>query len=540
MWAQAMHVAFRAARVLAETMPKAGRAAAKPRDSNVDSQGASLKSMQVYGLRWPSPMVGGACMVVVIALWMVLPTEELMKMSASTSDKMHKEHGWENFVRWMRAEGAHISKDLHIGNVHHGGFEVRGLVADRLVKEGAVLARIPRKLWITELSLLQQARQLPRQDVFHATPACEKVDFKEFTFATGIAIEIQKGKRSVWAPWLRLLPSADDLRQHSPMFTAQRLRMDFGELPIVNALLNSSRTDLAKMRSCFETLKSTLDATLGSIAPEQVEIASILWKTRSLPRGIVPFFDMFNTAEEPAVNVHVSKEDGSDFMEVRALSTIPKGGEVLASYCDECDNEVLLSSWGVYSEKNTNKLNQLQMTNCHALIKDAPGLSDSLRDVTLAALDVDSLMRIQDLSLSPRCNPLAMLGTEQPTLRCNFARLAWEACSYHWGFTPDPGEVSPSIYSRQQHSYIHTDIGLANLASGKLLRAQSSFRTAISILPTNVQGHKNLASALLRAHQSEAAMKPLKQAFSLQPDDVKVRALLRKLRQDRSRKASGK
>ncbi len=78
-----------------------------------------------------------------------------------------------------------------------------------------------------------------------------------------------------------------------------------------------------------------------------------------------------------------------------------------------------------------------------------------------------------------------------------------------------------------------TDEAIAAAAAGRLTEAIPKFRRAVELLPDNANVHRNLANALLDAHDYDAAAGEARAALALSPDDAAAREILGRI--DRQR-----
>jgi len=323
----------------------------------------------------------------------------------------------------------HSGLSLNSSSDSKGG---RRLVGTTPIAANTVLLGIPTKLMLTEDK--STAKSVTDEQVN------DLLEDEEIRLALAVVLKMKKGKQSAYSPYTSMLPAPKDFHAFHPAFAGQSIRADFEELPVLGLLEHSRTIATRETRNTFQIWKNMKKSKVAKISWNDMGAALHLVRTRGLRipgkgLALVPLFDFMNTAEDPEVNVAWSIDEG--VLKVRAKKDLPLNAELLSSYCSECDNEVMLHTWGIYLVRNPVLPCAAKPVKCFANWDKAkrPGATaNSLREAAEVALDLN---RAKDALAagwnSPPCKE-AIASSSQGQLRCSLARLAWEACAAAWGF----------------------------------------------------------------------------------------------------------
>lgn len=372
---------------------------------------------------------------------------------------------WSELAQWLRAGGAEVNAALQGGWLPQSGMHVRGILTSHQLQQQTVLLSIPRKLWIVKDNF---------PEIFSAAlpaVACNKpddIDDVEFRLAASLALEMWKGKKSTWQPWVKLLPDLLDFHQYHPIFMDAPLRQDFEALPVTKlAAEDQKRRYVAK--ACFEAWRNQPSSPVRALSWKSMLRSLVIARTRAVNlddqagRAIIPGADMMNTVDQSITNTdwHAPLKIGDSFI-VKARQTIKAGTEIQEAYCIGCANMNTLTLWGVYLEDNSEGISAVEMdmdssVDCHA--KASRGAS--LQEVTEASLKVVPGWHAAGWR-APRCQETL---EEQGPLRCSLARLAWEYCATQWAFAET---FAAAAQSRGHAAASLLQVDIDN--SGKMMR----------------------------------------------------------------------
>merc|ERR1712070_193656 len=129
------------------------------------------------------------------------------------------------------------------------------------------------------------------------------------------------------------------------------------------------------------------DLTFDEVLPKWYQVKTHWFNGNALPA----FFHMMNMGTAAESNVAHVANGGVE--ELRASKSISAGDELVLQYCESCDNEMMLSQWGVYLETNDIKLNDLHDVNClisWANNPPAAATATSLKEAAVSILDATS------------------------------------------------------------------------------------------------------------------------------------------------------
>lgn len=347
--------------------------------------------------------------------------------------KFNKEQStWAELSQWLVTRGGWVQDNIQSDLTSHGGAMIRGLVLHAGAYMGSTLIEIPRDLWLH----LNFWPDLERASLAHHPPCNDltKTEVHRLKFAAGLAIESIKGAASEHALYLKHLPPADEYRSFHPSFMSSGLQEDFRSLPTVD-LARKMQEDEARMNSCLQSWKHDLHSPVRNIQWNDIEVGLSHLRNRGFiveeDPIMVPVVDLVNTERSDLVNAEVQFNMDAVSLVVNSMY-VGGGQEVLYGYCTYCDNEQMLTQWGVYLEGNANSLPAEHAVDCnsngnHTATNASAANSKSLKEVSFAALDLGSNVE----GKVPRCRQ-SVFSSEQGPLRCSLARLAWEYCGHVW------------------------------------------------------------------------------------------------------------
>lgn len=340
---------------------------------------------------------------------------------------------WVDASSWLSDRGAKVHGALRGHMALHGGRPVRGVATDRALETEAQLISVPKKLWL----MLEHFPEFEQAEL-SSLPGCGGLAEWEVAilkFTAAVASELQRGPTSEYASWLRRLPSLKDFESFHPYLISAELGAQFAALPAVQEALATRSYD-SVAAACLDSWQRVQGSPVAHLRADVLEHARLLAFTRTYdvsgdddPSGadarkyaMIPGSDFLNTAEPGKLNTYWTFTD--DSFEVLTTAAIPAGEELYESYCDDCDNDMLLQTWGVYLEDNSVPLNRSGSADCW---------SKGLQRATAAALDLQAAASARAAGWrAPRCTPAALTAGAQGPLRCSLARLAWEYCAQEW------------------------------------------------------------------------------------------------------------
>lgn len=369
-----------------------------------------------------------------------------------------EDHGgsaWADATELIRAHRGWVNKGFSGNDTQHGGFTLRGVVADRLMRPGSTVAEIPRSLWIT-LDSFPKVRDSPIQDTPDCKTANERGDLAILKFAGALALEGRKGLTSKYNLYLRDLPTMNDFEQFHPLFAEPAVFSDFAGLRIMDAVQDRRKWDEV-MKHCFYSWKKVSQSPVADLDWSEVMLALMRIRTRNFDSSdyasqdgsgvLVPALDLLNTERSDKVNAEymiIRRSPGDvsrDVFKIKVVGNgVAEGGELYDEYCHGCDNSYMLFSWGVYLENNLNNTWHYG-ADCRAsshsdgdagTSTSADRLLRSTRD--MLSLDNAAMAHASGWT-APRCreDKIRSSGSSrQGPLRCSLARLAWEECHVQW------------------------------------------------------------------------------------------------------------
>jgi len=445
----------------------------------------------------------------------------------------------DQMVSWMRDNGGQVHQAIEFKSMKHGGFNVHGAVTKEDLPRGSVIVQAPQKMWLGTDTL--QHVPLSLLDGVHD---CNTEDPGDMTFGIALALEAKKGNGSFFQPMLRAFPTLADFHQYYPVLAENDVLADFGELPILRHLHLGHQADITTMAKCFNALQAAEHSKdfLKPLSLDDFLLARYILRTRAMDVsvGAIPaMFDAFNTATNGKANV-MGGYKAEDLFQIRTTRPVPAGTELVHVYCPDCDNEMLLTGWGVYAEDTPVLLNDLMSVNCSVAWdkkSNANATHGSLREAAEAMLEVSSAQDALEAGWkAPRCSLAAVEATDQGRMRCSFARLAWEKCAAEWGYSSweshrqQQSKAAPLLRARKEHTRIHTSLGVDLADKGDLEAASQKFRAALKIFPGYAQVYNNLAMMQTQLGDLDGAQSSFEKAVQLEPGNsaykLKLGALL--------------
>lgn len=364
-----------------------------------------------------------------------------------------------------------------------------------------------------------------------------------------LARELRNGDASLWAPWLRLLPTLDDLRSSLPSFAGPSVLADFGALPMLRVLGAAKAKRTEDLLECFKAMQRTPQSPLTNLTSDDLLLALGLKASRKhkvlAAAPLFPGLDLFNTAELHRLNTEVKIKD--DVVELRTSRLVQAGNELYARYHSRMDNEFMLFSWGVFFEENPNELNTLERVECTpsgSLGSRANPVASSLLETTITMLeDYQATATLASTWKAPRCRLAATDSADQGPLRCSLARLAWERCSEEWGYAGRPHQsrrsedlgshgaanrgqadrmADSSVADLAADSYVksHGILGQMRQTKEDIAGAEQHFQAALRINPLHAPSLNLFALLLIRTGNSAGAERNLRLACSVDPGDA--------------------
>lgn len=272
-----------------------------------------------------------------------------------------------------------------------------------------------------------------------AEPSCHGLDGVAedgLKVAAAMALELRKGERSFYFPYLSTLPTLDDYRAFLPRLASDAVAAEFSALPIMKDIRDQQNEDRAAQQ-CFEAWQRQPQSLVSDVTWDDVYGALLNYHLRAcraqkngdrtVSHAMIPLFDFINTGRSKILNTEwVAVRKDQEFTAMLAKG-VEAGGELLENYCNDCLNDDMLLRWGVYLEDNENRFPRDRViveawgTSCGEAGGDELARMERM---VAARLDVAGA---EAGWASPRCLPSA-LAQEQGPLRCSLARLAWEQC----------------------------------------------------------------------------------------------------------------
>eukprot|EP00929_Paragymnodinium_shiwhaense_P099903 TRINITY_DN6181_c0_g1_i1.p1 TRINITY_DN6181_c0_g1~~TRINITY_DN6181_c0_g1_i1.p1 ORF type:complete len:613 (-),score=232.06 TRINITY_DN6181_c0_g1_i1:59-1897(-) len=343
--------------------------------------------------------------------------DELQSEAQDTEQANAKtQKAWQDMLEYLKRSGGNISESIVTRMMEHGGSFARGIVAKSDMKNDEVLFAIPKSMWI-------HIDNFPEMKA--SSLSCGWVSTR---IVTALAMEIQKGTSSTWWPYIENLPTREDFKRFYPRWAKEELLEEFDGTTFV-ADIRTKRSDEQTLRECWENWRSEHakkgdKPDLGNLSWKEMELAYAWWRSRNYgfddQNALIPVSDFMNTAPKSDFNARWKAkssqgENGTkDYFEVFATADVAAGTEYYESYCRECSNWKFLETWGIYMEDNPIRTDKEGVDVCARIMPKA-----------LEALENPS--KKSENMTAPRCKK-ETIEKAQGALRCNMARLAFEAC----------------------------------------------------------------------------------------------------------------
>jgi hypothetical protein len=358
---------------------------------------------------------------------------------------------------WLIANGATVHEGLHSSNFQHGGSNVRGVSSTEEVQGNASLLAVPRHLWLT-LSNFPEFRDAE----FPPAYPCNQLasfEIRDVKLAAALASEAHKGEKSFFFKYIKNLPRMSDFQSFLPWMIRSSLKADFAALPLTAVVTKIQSDDREYIQKCCDRWIRAEKSPAKDLTWDEIQLGLAWIRTRSYTMfhynntldaiALVPGADMLNVAKSSDLNTGWSSISADVFSIHSDGKPIDSGHELYESYCRQCDNNALMTSWGVYLEDNPNTLR-------HDSIDCNGPLGITMHRATELALQPRGGGRIPATWRSPRCRA-DIFDNEQGPLYCSLARLAWETCSSEWSIS---GRAALSFLSRRiKENPKNTDTG---------------------------------------------------------------------------------
>lgn len=271
-------------------------------------------------------------------------------------------------------------------------------------------------------------------------------------------------------------------------------------------------------KRCFEQWKSLPDSPVADLSNDQVLYAAYLARTRVFDvhtasgsswtsNTLLPLVDSFNTALFEKYNVQWHFK-GSD-LDVKTQRDIKAGEELLLCYCPNCDNEALMSHWGVYFEDNDRAVSNFEKVNCSSALRHA-----AEQELDLTSLDV----ALKEGLTAPRCVSQEESQRDQSGLRCNLARLSWETCAPTWGYEDwNRSGKKTDPEARRKAASARYNLALSQKRLGDLDGARENYKASLKLRPEAGEVHYGLGLLLQQMDRHKEAKSSFQAALKLGP-----------------------
>eukprot|EP00929_Paragymnodinium_shiwhaense_P001762 TRINITY_DN10199_c0_g2_i1.p1 TRINITY_DN10199_c0_g2~~TRINITY_DN10199_c0_g2_i1.p1 ORF type:complete len:442 (-),score=100.49 TRINITY_DN10199_c0_g2_i1:76-1401(-) len=357
----------------------------------------------------------------------------------------------------------------------------------------------------------------------------------EMKLAAALALELGKAaaaesaskSKSAWRPYLRIMPTMDDMRQSQASLADGDVQEFMQMLPSVRSQRLAYLTKQRVSRGCFEGWQQAAESPVAAISWEDMVYSYILMFTRTFdlraPGGyhwtkttFVPFLDMLNTVPSYKANVRWDWQDGA--LQVKTLRNVTAGDELAQAYCTNCDNEHVLGQWGVYFEDSEYGLSGFGKPNCSDGLRREDEKTQAvgkLRQEAEAVLDLRSMRQaLKEGWSAPRCK--ANSG-HQGVLRCLLGRLAWERCASDWGYEGWNKTKLKDPEARQKAASPHYNIALSLKNLGDIKDAERSYKDSLRLKPNQPDVQYSFGVFLHTQNKTKEARRALQAAVKLAP-----------------------
>lgn len=294
---------------------------------------------------WPKPLT----VFVYLALFLYV-------FAVRTSKKVSADRGVASIVEFARQQGA-IADFISVQSFNHGGHQVRGLAAIKDLPENTTIISVPAN------GQLGRTTQIISEFFGPWAPGDEETS--GWRLVCALAVERALGKRSVWYPYIKHLPSYGDFQQGQLLWARSELLHHFSTLAVTNKV-SQLRTWLeADIAAWSHWMNITsLDWRNGTdesahvramrLAASQVSQEDIEWAfgvltTRAFQKPgvgpiLVPLVDDINTDVTSKCNAKWL--DGGEKFEVRTTRRVLAGEELIMKYATKEDNSRYAAEWG--------------------------------------------------------------------------------------------------------------------------------------------------------------------------------------------------
>jgi rubisco large subunit methyltransferase-like protein/SET domain-containing protein len=289
-----------------------------------------------------------------------------------------------NLLRWL-GQGGVTSLKFNVVTLGEGQ---RGVFAVADLAPGETLLRVPRSHLIGQQDA--RASDIGRALTAHTT-ILEKAPYAYLS--AFVLQEQERGERSYWKPFLDTLPRA--FPTHPLFFSQEELALLKGS-PVLELLELDKRELSSRYATLCEQVPGFSRFSMDSFLWAHYAVASrgFGWvRNGAKEQFLVPLVDMLNEGR-PFNTSWGMAEDGQHF-ELKALSAIPAGTELLDSYGNKC-NSFLLLKYGYLHAQNPYDELQLSLT----LPADIAPTEDKLRLLGFSTPDerMGFTLRIGDMT----------------------------------------------------------------------------------------------------------------------------------------------
>eukprot|EP00929_Paragymnodinium_shiwhaense_P001764 TRINITY_DN10199_c0_g3_i1.p1 TRINITY_DN10199_c0_g3~~TRINITY_DN10199_c0_g3_i1.p1 ORF type:complete len:551 (-),score=84.34 TRINITY_DN10199_c0_g3_i1:38-1690(-) len=445
---------------------------------------------------------------------------------------------WTALRDWMTSRGAEFHPGMRLATVHHAGFGVRGVVTNSALEEGTVVARIPTSLFFTDSSASKGLQMNIGSDDMARCQALAG----EIQLAAAFALELRKEMEATseaksisdWRPYLRIMPTMEDMRQSHPFLAGEDVQALVALLPSLRMQRLAYLTRQRVSRGCFERWQQVARSPVAGISWEDMVYSYILMFTRTFnlraPGGyhwtkttFVPFLDMLNTVPDYMASVRWEWKDGA--VQVRTLRPVAAGEELHHAYCTNCDNEHVLGKWGVYYEDGKYAPSDFHKANCSEVLGQE--LGSTFRQQAEAGLDLSSASQaLKEGWAAPRCKSDLK---QEGVLRCLLSRLAWEHCASDWGYEAWNKTKPKDPEARLKAASPHYNMAWALKNLGEAKEAERFYKASLRIKPSQVDVQYSFGIFLQAQNKVTEARKALQAAVKLEPRHQPSHAALARL-----------
>eukprot|EP00929_Paragymnodinium_shiwhaense_P050485 TRINITY_DN25406_c0_g1_i1.p1 TRINITY_DN25406_c0_g1~~TRINITY_DN25406_c0_g1_i1.p1 ORF type:complete len:403 (-),score=90.63 TRINITY_DN25406_c0_g1_i1:176-1384(-) len=322
-----------------------------------------------------------------------------------------------SMLKWAVQNKVKGAEDLYFKMFSKGPdkFPVRGLASKQSYKKDDEVLRIPGDVLIysESQSLMTKLSKLPGVPSQLQKPNCsgsvlmQDGDCSRLRLTTALLVNQAAPNDEYWAPYVKNLPSWDDLWKYHPAAGEESMLKSFEKLPIVQKL-RDIQLKINRRFSVYKRLGG--DASEPQFKWASFVVHSYCWGANGAD-WLAPVGDSFNTAIPEQQNL-VEKREGTEKSNgdwdgsfvFTATKDIPAGAELLDNYQKSLSDDKFTASWG-FPLRGV-KEDPLPADDCKELLK---AVGPSLK------------------TLDGKCTP----PTDQPqsVAFCSLSRLVLEHCS---------------------------------------------------------------------------------------------------------------